>query len=224
MILECPVCNNRYLVDPRALGEGGRKVRCVKCKHQWHAVPQVDEPLPQDEPEIPLAPQDPEPEPIPAGSSVPVVRPKPPARPRALIAALASSLLLFVVLSAIYFRPLVVQALPSLTKVYELVGLYETQGVVLADLAYNKEAIELKDRHHLSGVLVNTSAEPRRLPLLNILLLGKDDVVIRRRKLNEEFTLQPGESKAFRQNIEASPESVQRIVVELGNPLELQLR
>lgn len=231
MILECPACNNRYLVDPRALGENGRTVRCVKCKHQWHAKPVVEEPEPAaeavaepQEPEVPLAPENPEPQPIPAGSSVPVVQPPAPKRPLGLVAAVAASFLLFIVLSVIYFRPAAVHAFPQLAGVYDALGLYETEGVVLSDLAYNKEAVKLKDRHHLSGLLVNTSDAPRHLPTLAITLIGKSDLTIRHRKLEEEYLLQPGESKVFNQIIEASPDSVERIVVELGNPFELQLR
>lgn len=37
MILTCPSCAAQFNVNPNALGETGRTVRCGKCKHQWHA-------------------------------------------------------------------------------------------------------------------------------------------------------------------------------------------
>jgi len=40
MILTCPACASRFMVDAAALGEDGRKVRCAKCHHQWFAVPE----------------------------------------------------------------------------------------------------------------------------------------------------------------------------------------
>lgn len=43
MILTCPACTTRYLVDPSALGTDGRQVRCARCKHTWHAEPIADE-------------------------------------------------------------------------------------------------------------------------------------------------------------------------------------
>ena len=38
MILECPSCSARYLVQIGLFAQGGRRVRCARCKHEWHAV------------------------------------------------------------------------------------------------------------------------------------------------------------------------------------------
>jgi len=35
MILTCPECKSRYVVNPSALLPHGRTVKCVKCKHNW---------------------------------------------------------------------------------------------------------------------------------------------------------------------------------------------
>ena len=44
MILTCPACTTRYLVEPAALGADGRRVRCARCQHTWHAEPLEEEP------------------------------------------------------------------------------------------------------------------------------------------------------------------------------------
>src|SRR5258708_9102171 len=44
MIVTCPVCSTRYLVDPRALGSAGRLVRCANCSHTWQQAPPADAP------------------------------------------------------------------------------------------------------------------------------------------------------------------------------------
>lgn len=35
MILTCPECKSRYVVNPNALMPNGRTVRCAKCSHNW---------------------------------------------------------------------------------------------------------------------------------------------------------------------------------------------
>lgn len=39
MILTCPQCAERFKVDAELLAPKGRKVRCAKCKHTWHQLP-----------------------------------------------------------------------------------------------------------------------------------------------------------------------------------------
>ncbi len=46
MILTCPECSARYVVDPTALLPNGRRVRCAKCTHSWkEPAPHVDTPV-----------------------------------------------------------------------------------------------------------------------------------------------------------------------------------
>lgn len=43
MIIGCPSCRTRYLVDEQALGGGaGRTVRCATCGHTWHQPAQSE--------------------------------------------------------------------------------------------------------------------------------------------------------------------------------------
>lgn len=42
MILSCPKCSTRFLVDPGALAEKGRSVRCGACGHSWFQEPPAD--------------------------------------------------------------------------------------------------------------------------------------------------------------------------------------
>ena len=44
MIIICPECATRYLIDPRALGVMGRSVRCTQCSHVWMQLPPEDAP------------------------------------------------------------------------------------------------------------------------------------------------------------------------------------
>lgn len=43
MILVCPSCAARYEVDGAKFPAEGRKVRCKKCGHTWHQLPDADQ-------------------------------------------------------------------------------------------------------------------------------------------------------------------------------------
>jgi len=36
MIITCPSCSTRFLLDEADMRESGRKVRCARCSHVWH--------------------------------------------------------------------------------------------------------------------------------------------------------------------------------------------
>jgi predicted Zn finger-like uncharacterized protein len=47
MILTCPACATRYVVDPKAIGVSGRTVRCARCHKSWHQDVPEDLPPPR---------------------------------------------------------------------------------------------------------------------------------------------------------------------------------
>ena len=48
MIVSCPACSTRYLVDEQNLGATGRMVRCGQCGHSWYEAPPAGEALRYD--------------------------------------------------------------------------------------------------------------------------------------------------------------------------------
>lgn len=46
MILTCPNCQTRYVVDPNKLGPSGRSVRCDSCQHSWFQQGEAASPPP----------------------------------------------------------------------------------------------------------------------------------------------------------------------------------
>jgi predicted Zn finger-like uncharacterized protein len=102
MKLTCPACATRYLVDPRAIGAGGRKVRCARCKHVWVATP--------PEGPIPVGLTQAAPLPSPAPEEIPPPRFQlpavpPPRRPAWLVAGwagLAAAVLLAIIVLTVF--------------------------------------------------------------------------------------------------------------------------
>ena len=52
MIISCPNCATRFVLEDAAIPEEGRKVRCIRCEHVWHQTPMVQSaPDTADQPE-----------------------------------------------------------------------------------------------------------------------------------------------------------------------------
>ena len=63
MILSCPSCSARFNVKAEALGTKGRTVKCAKCAHKWHAMPEgvaAPTPVPAQQPATETAPPPPQ--------------------------------------------------------------------------------------------------------------------------------------------------------------------
>lgn len=224
MILECPSCHNRYLVDPRAVGKTGRMVRCAKCKYEWFAdaprkEPEADVLSAADTAETPVKPR-----PIPPGSSVPAIHAPKAASPLWLKMTAIAAMLAFLATALVYFRPLVIEAMPALAKAYAALGMYDSKGIVFANMEYAQTSDVSKDRHHIAGYLVNTGKETHRLPVISISLYDDKGILLRRNRIMEEGELPAGGQRQFSHELTASPESTRRIVVETGSPFELKLR
>lgn len=92
MNLTCPSCGARFKIKDDALGTKGRKVKCGKCDHRWHAMPEgtassapapararAAAPAPAD-PTEDFAPPPPPPPPIADPTAAPAPPPPPVAR------------------------------------------------------------------------------------------------------------------------------------------------
>lgn len=54
MIISCPSCETSFKVDAASLGPTGRRVRCSKCGHVWHAEPDAGDAPAPPHPEPPV--------------------------------------------------------------------------------------------------------------------------------------------------------------------------
>ncbi len=125
MILACPNCMARYRVEVEALGALGRRVRCSKCGHVWHAEPPgtIVEIL-QAEPEPGLRAAGPSrPQlPVPAGQAP---RPRSPSAWTWIL----SLMVLAVCVVGYEARKPIVKEWPWLAPVYEALGIELEEGL-----------------------------------------------------------------------------------------------
>lgn len=171
MIVTCPVCSTRYLVDPRALGSTGRLVRCASCSHTWQQAPPEDAPRRIDL----VAPQ---PELAGAGRGR-VQLPALPPRRRRSAALLFPLLALFVLIGVIgaglwLARAEVVNYWPPAAAYYAWLGapvvVPEEGGLGIDKVTKHYDTESGLKTLIIEGEVVNTSRTARDVPKLRIVL------------------------------------------------------
>jgi predicted Zn finger-like uncharacterized protein len=218
MILSCPNCSTRYIVDPQQLGAMGRMVRCANCSNTWHADPPDDMPKPVDiEPMLGTGGDDGMADPFGAGAATDIPRPIPPGsnlpafpdpRPRA---GLGWPLLLLVILVGLVGlvggRNEIVRWWPPSARLYDTVGLpidVPWEGLDLRNVTTTPQ----QDNGTLviEGTVVNTSNKPRSIPELKAVMTSAAQQVLKNWTFKSGIqTLQPGESAAFHQELPDVP-------------------
>jgi predicted Zn finger-like uncharacterized protein len=174
MILSCPECSTRYVVDPAAIGPSGRTVRCTRCSHSWAEPPPVIE-----EQAVP----NPVPPPIdfsrgarPRGTNLPALPGEKRSRAPAVLWTILLLFLIGVACVAVWQRDVVLARVPAAAALYELVGLGpELPGTGLA-LENVRQKVSTRDGARIlriDGDIVNVSGHPRDVPhMLGVLLDG----------------------------------------------------
>jgi predicted Zn finger-like uncharacterized protein len=169
MIVSCPSCTTRYLIDPTALGGEGRRVRCAKCNHIWHERPPADMPKRVD-----VLPPDDEPKAIPFGSNLPAVVARRRRANRLGWLAVAAAVIIIIV-AGLLARGAIVDAWPPAGKLYSAIGLGsekpDTSGLAFRDVAYEQIFEGEVPILVIRGSVFNEGDHDREVPPIRIALL-----------------------------------------------------
>ena len=198
MIIRCSACTTRYRVDPAALGETGRRVRCTRCGQIWHETPPIDVPEPP----------------------VWAARPASDRRSSAWIGWLAAGIVVAVVVAGLALgRNLIVERWPGAVRHYDAVGL--SIGVPLTHglriVGIESERVREEDRTTLfmQGVVENTIGESRALPALQATLADEAGTALHRwRVAAVSRVLDSGQSTTFKSWLTNPPAGAVRLSVE----------
>ncbi len=215
MIVTCPSCTTRYLVDPAALGDTGRMVRCARCAHTWMETPPDDMPKTVD-----LATPPDMPTPIPPGSNLPALPRQ--RRAHAWVGWAALGVVVVAVLAGgVLARDRIVAVWPTATGLFASVGLVEEEPTEIFELRDVSQSTFVEDERTvvvISGKIVNVSTRSRTVPKILAQMFDT-----RQRMLNQWFIdavereLGPGEITEFSDRFIDPPRDAANLVVRLAN-------
>lgn len=211
MIVTCPACSTRYLVDPRALGSAGRTVRCANCANTWHQVPPED--FPQS---VELLPDD-------IGASLSNPRFPPPALlppPRAAIITpwrLLTALIVVGIIAAFVARASVVAFWPPAAKLYSMVGLAVKPSALGLEFRKTSPRRDVENGVPVlivEGEVANISNTAVDVPNLKVVLSDRNGNEVQSWSFSvTEPRLMPGASEPFRTSILRPSTSAANVVV-----------
>jgi predicted Zn finger-like uncharacterized protein len=196
MILECPLCSTRYLVQIGLFAQGGRRVRCARCKHEWHeklpTTVDVVAPIPEffssSETGAALSalsspPQSPN---LPNfgnqfTANLPAVIEKVRFPKKEWLFIIFALLAAFLALASFVAWRFIATAFPGSRVIYEAVGLSdhpEWAGLIFenakSELKYDSGTMRLL----IDGTIYNASGEKKTIPDIRARALGPDKAVI----------------------------------------------
>jgi predicted Zn finger-like uncharacterized protein len=219
MIVACSNCSKRYLVDPRALGAPGRRVRCANCRHTWF------QPAPEDsQPPIELPPL-PETPPV-MRSGDPQRRTQLPAvadvnpRSRWIRLGVIALIVLLVLFGLIRGRGGVMSVLPFTTRLYSMVGLGPVvpgAGLELRQITPSRAVDGGVPTLTISGQIANISSTPHVVPQLRVALRDTNDHELQSWIVSvTDQPLPPGAVVPFHSTVQNPPDGATGVIVSFA--------
>jgi predicted Zn finger-like uncharacterized protein len=206
MIVSCPACSTRYLLEPAALGPAGRAVRCVKCEHSWHQVPPHDMPR-----EVDLA--------SPLADGVPLPR-----RPEAARASRGAGLPLLIMVLVVlgltggyFFRERIIAEWPKTAQIYELLHLPSKvlgAGLEIANVNYTRQQVAGQAVMQIQGDIFNKTDKEISLPPLKAALEDDSGKLLFDWTFGvDRPTIRPGETINFKTETKNPPPEATKLAV-----------
>lgn len=226
MIIACPSCSTRFEVNAAVFPAAGRKVKCARCSHIWHAIGEAVAPAAVVA-EAPVAAA-PRPEPVLKAEVPPEMiwanSDLPPRRSRMATGGIIAAVVTLTAFGLIQFRQSVVGLAPALAPAYAALGL----SVDTVGLDLKIEAHAMSDASQdgattlvVTGSIANVTAEERPVPRIRATLFDKDRKELHSWTFDSGIgTLKPGESHDFRQELAQPPTETVQVYAHFADASE----
>lgn len=223
MIVSCSNCAKRYVVDPRALGAPGRRVRCANCQHTWFQAAPEEAPAPIELPPLLEAP--------------PVVRTMTTETPRQVQLPAVSrggnrarwvrrgviaAIVILAVGALVGGRDAVMSAVPFATRLYTLAGLGPIApgtGLELRQVTPSRGTDKASGAPTLAidGQVANISSVARPVPQLRVALRDSNNAELKSWMVHvTDQPLEPGATIPFHTVIQNPPDGATGVIVGFG--------
>lgn len=161
MIVICPQCSKRYMLDESLLPKNGRQVRCIACQYVWRQVPDI----------APMSPP-----PLKGITDIAIEARITPEKKASWLGWIVILTIIILTFSFLNFgRDFVVKLWPRSERLYNLIGWHINlpgDGLSISNatsLTHQEGRIEMIQ---VSGDITNTSPQVRPIPLLKVKVLG----------------------------------------------------
>lgn len=159
MIITCPACSKRYLVDDSAIDESGRRVQCISCQHDWLFKPTPES---KDLEQVHL-------------DLIGTAASKNTKNSINLGWVLFVITLIALGFGVVMGQSVIEEKLPFTKPIYNLVGLshnQDTDGLSFQDLRPLAETSEKGQQLKLTGVIANTTKDVKGVKSLTLTVKG----------------------------------------------------
>lgn len=233
MIVTCPACSVRYLVELDPLAAKGRIVRCARCAHTWRLETGEDAPVADAEPEAPelaaTVDEPPQPEPPHERERAPAPRPDERLAPSmaarstgrrgrsAVRLAVVVAVLAVLGWAAVVQRNVVASLLPGTAPLYALAGIPvggNSPGLVFRNVTTSRDMANGLPTLVIKGEVANVSSVARAVPPIVAILRDSNEHDLSRQSFSVPAArLLPGESTPFQTTIPQPAAAATGVVV-----------
>lgn len=217
MVVTCPSCSKRYMLDEALLPKEGRQVRCITCHHIWRQVPEISPTI--------------HPPSFIRTGEVPLATDQSPEKHSSWLRGILSLALLLTCISVFIFgRNFIVMHWPQTEKLYDLIGLHVNlpgSGLTISNASSIMQQDGPLGMIQVKGDIINTSHIVRPIPALKIKFIGdvshpkclknqpsQDCVLDYWEHRLSENSLLPGEQIHFETDPRPRVEGIKHIAVE----------